>query len=279
MASPRGFLSFIAATAVVACGGFLGFGDDEDDAPIPGGPGSEAGADTATGTTDVDGGDPPRDASVGDGDLGDVVIVVPPIDASVDGPADQVFPRLATFESGTLTLPNGADVNDGMDLLNSGTLKGAYSAQTKNASASVGFTFAAKPTQEIFVAFLFRFDAATSPQMPAAFFRLALPGGANILAAIQSDGDIYVGQDSSSAKKIATVAVGAVHRFGLHARVSPAALEAVVVPDGPFTGAVPVNVGWAAPAPILGASVGELSGSSMRITVDQIGFNETGLDK
>ena len=266
------------AGSVAACGGFLGFGDDGEDEPIPDPAAADGGAETATGGNEVDGGGAVDGGTdPGDADLGDVVVVVPPIDAAVDAPpADQLFPRLATFESGTLTGQNGADVNDGMKLLSGGGLKGTYAATTSDPSTAVGFTFASKPPEELYAAFLFRIDAVSPTQTPAAFFRLALPGNGNILAAVQNDGDVYV--SAGTPKKIATVTVGTVYRFGIHTRVSPPALEVVVVPEGMFKCAVPNALVWSSPAAILGSSIGELSGTSMRITVDQIAFNQTGFD-
>jgi hypothetical protein len=272
--SARALLSFVAATAVVACGGLLGFSDDEEDTPSPpptADRGLDANAPIGEDATTAEGGSD-------DADLGDVAIVIPPIDASVDSaaPADQLFPRLATFESAKLTGPDGADVDNGMSL--AAGLKGTYAAQSKTANTSIGFTFASMPTDEIYAVFTFRFDTANATQTLAPFFGLTLAGGGSIGAVVQSDGDIYV-LGSGTPTKIANVPVGAVKRFGIHARVSPVALEAVVAPDGPFTGAVPINVPWASPDKVVGASLGALSNSAMRVTVDQIGFTQTGFEK
>lgn len=260
-------------TAATGCGGFLGFGDDAVDPPPPNAT-SDAGPD-ASSVSDASGA---ADGSDDAADLADVSIVIPPLDAAVDSNADQLFPRLATFENGTVDGTAGADVNNGMTLLVGNGLKGSYSAQAKSASASIGFTFASKPTDEIYAAFLFRFDELPAAQTPAVFFALSLAGGDNVAAAVQSDGDVFVVVDGK-ATKVDTIPLGAVRRFGLHARTNPATLQAVVVPDGPFTGVVPVNVLWPAPAAITAASLGELSGGSMIVTVDQVAFRQDGFEK
>jgi hypothetical protein len=276
MVRRRGVLSFVAASMLVACGGLLGFSDDEGDSP-PRASTSDSGAETttATGSTDVDGAASDGGNGGGDADLGDVVIVVPPIDAASDAAPDQLFPRLATFESGALIGPNGADGDNGMSLV--GGLKGTYAAQSKSASTWVAFTFAAKPPAELYALFMFRFESFPATQTPAPFFSLVLPGGGNIAAAVLNDGDIYV-VENATATKIGNVAVGVTKVFGIHARVAPVALEAVIADDGPLTGVVPVNVGWTAPATITGSTVGTLSSSSMRVTVDHISFRETGFN-
>ena len=266
----------MTSSALCACGGFLGLtGDDDDDPPISSS--VDGGGDTfsATGSND-----PRADAASLDADLGDVVIVVPPLDASVDSskPGDKLFPRLATFEGGNLVAADGADVNNGMSLLDSFAPKGTYAAQSKNPSTSIGFNFASAPTDEIYVLFLFRIEQMPAAGNPAAFFGLALAGGGNIGAAIKSDGQVFV-VGGGTPTKIDTVAAGGGRLFGIHARKSPALLEAAIVPDGPFDGAKPVIVPWAAPDSVVGSALGELSNSAMRVTVDQIGFSQSGFGK
>ena len=233
----------VACVSLVACGGFLGFGDDDD----------------------------PVVETSNDAGVIDAVVDVVKAEASenVDGSVAPLLPRTATFELGSLTGPQGADETAGVFLVGadgtSAPLRGTSSAKTELDSAAkrgMFFDLNAAPATTLTVTTVVRADLITSLAGGTATFDFIVLSTENpqsyvSIGVAPSDGHVFLQSPPATPQDMGVMSVNGRYLIELKVNVSPPAVEASIEMDGPDPISMePVKQTWSKPLAITKVELG-----------------------
>jgi len=271
--SPRA-LSFVFTSAIAltlaACGGLLGFGDDDDDSP----PSSPDAPDAADATTepapnpDSGGGpDPSTDAAAS---IDAIATTDAPIDVSIDqktndGSVTDIL-VLARFED-AVTGPDGADVASNMVVSKTGHINGAQSAQSQATHpAYVGWAFLSQ--DHVYVSF--SMHVTTMPTGAGAeILQLRGTGGTVGLTIGGPSSAVFgVRSDTASATGV-KVSAATTYRVGLEIdRVAKVARAGIIQGTKPPLG---LQIAWPSPGTVDTLVIGALTNqTAFAITIDDV---------
>jgi hypothetical protein len=207
--TPRA-LFFVAAASLAACGGFLGFGDDDDEGPAPAPP-ADSSVDEG-GNNEADGAGNPTDAT-NDAALDAIVFGDAGVDAVDDTPVDASHGALvyATFET-NLTGGDGADLAENMARTKTGAIGGSESAVTElNRPANLAWTFQAEPSLSL----VFSVRIISKPKAAAAELMRLTGSGAAVHVVITSDGNFFLRSNGVNSAGPTKMDTGVTYRVGV----------------------------------------------------------------
>lgn len=238
-------VAFVSLGCVAACGGFLGFGEDD---PVVV--------------------EPPREAPAID--AGSDALVVFDASGSVEASAPALLPRTATFEMGSLTGPGGADETVGFVLAGadgtSGALRGTSSAKTETDSAvkrAMFFDLSTAPAPRLSVSTLVRADmlvATGALAAPLEFIalRTADAGSFVSLGVSTNDNHVFLMSAPGTPQDIGVImSVNGRYRVDLKVDASSMAVEVSIEADAPDPVTMqPLKQTWSKALPIAKVELG-----------------------